>query len=72
MEALGFVLAGVAAIAVFVWTAAKGKAPKTWPCNDCGAPIPEGDQLCNSCFEQLIDEEEWEALHPELRCPPRE
>lgn len=45
---------------------------ETWPCNDCGLPCLKGDELCGPCFEKQSRAEEWEAMHPENRCPPRE
>jgi uncharacterized OB-fold protein len=42
------------------------------PCNDCGLLIPDGDMLCAKCFKEELDGEEWDNLHPEERCPPRE
>lgn len=45
---------------------------ETWPCNDCGAQIPKGIELCPSCAKKIDDAERWEQLHPEARCPPRE
>jgi hypothetical protein len=45
---------------------------ETWPCNDCGKPCPKGDQLCAACYEKERLAEEWDLLHPEARCPPRE
>ena len=44
----------------------------TWPCNDCGLPCLKGDELCGACYEKERRAEEWEAMHPEWRCPPRE
>jgi hypothetical protein len=72
-----FVLAGVVLIVVLILHAAKSNGPEndvleTWPCNDCGTEVPKWDELCNACFQKLMEEEEWEAQHPELRCPPRE
>jgi NMD protein affecting ribosome stability and mRNA decay len=43
-----------------------------WGCNDCGKPCPKFDELCHACYEDMIAREEWEELHPEARCPPRE
>lgn len=45
---------------------------ETWPCNDCGVPCPQGDELCGPCYENARRAEESEAMHPEWRCPPRE
>ena len=42
------------------------------PCNDCGTPVPKGDELCAKCYNEQLAREEWELLHPESRCPPRE
>jgi uncharacterized OB-fold protein len=41
-------------------------------CNECGVLVLYGDELCGPCHEQRMREEEWDAMHPELRCPPRE
>lgn len=64
-----FVLAFIVLVVVLIVCAPKGDSS---PCNDCGAPIPKGDLLCNSCYQLILDEEEWEARHPELWCPPRD
>jgi len=45
---------------------------ETWPCNDCGLPCLKGDELCGPCYEKKQRSEEWDLLHPEARCPPRE
>jgi hypothetical protein len=45
---------------------------ESWPCNDCGLPCLKGDELCGTCYEKEQREKEWELMHPELRCPPRE
>ncbi len=45
---------------------------ETWPCNDCGLPCLKGDELCGGCYEKERRSEEWESMHPETRCPPRE
>lgn len=42
------------------------------PCNDCGEDVPAGDLLCSSCRNVEIEKEEWDKLHPEAYCPPRE
>jgi hypothetical protein len=42
------------------------------PCNDCGLPTLATNELCGSCYEEQLRSEEWEAMHPEARCPPRE
>jgi hypothetical protein len=49
-----------------------GCHPETWPCNDCGLPCPKFDELCGPCYEEERRAKEWELLHPEARCPPRE
>jgi len=41
-------------------------------CNDCGVLVIQGDELCGHCYEEQRRAEEWDAMHPELRCPPRE
>lgn len=43
-----------------------------WPCNDCGEPCPKFDELCGKCFQEELDGELWDQMHPEERCPPRE
>lgn len=48
------------------------EAEETWPCNDCGAPCPKHDDLCSACYEKQLRADEWDLLHPEARCPPRE
>lgn len=45
---------------------------ETWPCNECGLPCPNFDDMCEKCQREQVEEREWELLHPELRCPPRE
>ncbi len=42
------------------------------PCNGCGTPTLKSNVLCGPCYEAERQREEWEALHPETRCPPRE
>jgi hypothetical protein len=34
---------------------------ETWPCNDCGAPILKGDELCGPCYEKERRAEETEG-----------
>ncbi len=41
-------------------------------CNDCGILIPYTDQLCGPCYKLEWEANEWEAMHPGWRCPPRE
>jgi RNA polymerase subunit RPABC4/transcription elongation factor Spt4 len=41
-------------------------------CNDCDMLVFVGEELCGSCYEDQMRAEEWEAMHPEHRCPPRE
>ncbi len=41
-------------------------------CNECGVLIAIYNQLCYPCYEKEQDRDEWERLHPEVRCPPRE
>jgi hypothetical protein len=45
---------------------------QNWLCNDCARPAPMGEELCRPCQRKLSAAEEWELLHPEARCPPRE
>lgn len=42
------------------------------PCNDCGRLTFVENLLCGPCYQEQLDKEEWEMLHPEFRCPPRE
>ncbi len=42
------------------------------PCNDCGRLTLAENLLCGPCFEEELRREEWEKMHPETRCPPRE
>lgn len=44
----------------------------TWPCNECGTPVPVRNELCGPCQAKNDREEQWELDHPENRCPPRE
>ncbi len=41
-------------------------------CNDCGVLVLHSDELCGPCYEDEYRAKEWDAMHPELRCPPRE
>ncbi len=46
-----------------------------WPldrCNECGILVVWTDELCGPCYDLEQREREWEAMHPEARCPPRE
>ncbi len=41
-------------------------------CNECGVLVLHSDELCGACYEDEYRAKEWDAMHPELRCPPRE